>query len=227
MLSRVLHIFDVDAGFLDDEWLSGQMRLLVGLVTADEADRRARVPQSWQGYEDALALRLDQLIAEMQLRGLAPPQGLPRTTESIIWPAEGTRPLTEQVAMLAERAQQGHVGRIRLPRNDHELWACYKYSVLARNHQSYSRLGQQVAARAVPLDRLWRDLVNAARVAPGRGGILNALQHMWGYVSKYALGLPDGGDLRPMLVEIQRLAAAHDVGYLLNSTALGELMVWL
>ncbi len=226
-MNRAPHIFDVDAGFLDDEWLSAQMRLLVGLVTADEAVRRARVPPGWQGYQDALALRLDQLIAEMRLRGLATPQGLPRTTESIIWPAEGTRPLADQVAMLAERAREGHVGRIRLPRNDHELWACYKYSVLARNHQSYSRLGQQVAARAVPVDRLWRELVNATRVAPGPGGILNALQHMWGYVSRYALGLPDGGEMQPMLMEIQRLAAAHNVSYLLNSTALGELMVWL
>lgn len=226
-MTRTLDIFDVDAGFLDDEWLSGQMRLLVGLVTADEVNRRTRLPACWQGYEDALALRLEQLIAEMQLRGLAVPQALPRTPESIIWPAQGTRPLDQQVALLSERAAEGHRGRIRLPRNDHELWACYKYSVLARNHQSYSRIGRRVAERSVPYDQLWRELVNAARVPPLTGGLRNALQHMWGYVSKYALSPPREDALKPMLEEIQRLSATHDVSYLANSTALGELMVWL
>ena len=144
-MTRTPDIFDIDPGFLDDAWLAAQMRLLVGLVTADDATQRQRIPVCWQGHEDALRLRLNQLIAEMQLRGLATPEPVRLTEESIIWPVNGTRPLAEQVAAVAARAEAGQPGRIRLPRNDHELWACYKYSVLARNHQAYSRIGQQVA----------------------------------------------------------------------------------
>ena len=225
-MSLSLDIFDVDAGFLDDEWLAAQMRLLVGLVATEDAGLRARIPVCWQAHQDALVLRLEQLIEEMRLRGLATPQGLPRTAESVIWPVAGTRTLAEQLAQLADRAACGHRGRIALPRNDHELWACYKYSVLARNHQSYARLGQLVAARAIPVDRLWRELVNAIRVPPAEGGLRNALQHMWGYVSRYTSGLPEATGLRALLIEIQRLSAAHEERYLLNSTALGELMVW-
>lgn len=228
MGSTGTRVFDIDAGLLDDELLAAQMRFLVGLVGAGrKLGAETPAPPGWQGHEDALALRLNQIQEESALRGGATPGRVPVTLESVIWPVPAASDIQAQVATVRERAAQGRVGRIRLPRNDHELWASYKYSVLARNYRAYQSFGQRVAVRSIPLDELWLSMVSASRVAPLTGGIRNALQHMWGYVSAYSSVSPQSDDLSALAQEIQRQAAAHQVSYLLNSTALGELRAWL
>ncbi|WP_166269661.1 DUF1722 domain-containing protein [Marinobacter caseinilyticus] len=222
-------VFDIDAGFLDDELLAEQMRLLAGLVNARSRANNAdsRVPIHWQGHEDALAMRLNHVIEEMRLRGHANPGSVPLTSEAMLWPSLDAGALQAQLACVSARAADNKRGRIRLPRNDHELWASYKYSILARNSQSYQTFGQRVAVRSVPIEQLWLSMVNASRVAPSRGGIQNALQHMWGYVSSQSTLNPQTEDLAGLAKELQALAANHQVSYLLNSTALGELRSWL
>lgn len=228
MSSNGLGVFDIDAGLLDDELLASQMRFLVGLVGAGRnLGAQTAAPAGWQGHEDALALRLNQVQEESALRGGAIPGRVPVTPESVIWPIPRAASLEAQLAMIRDRADQGRVGRIRLPRNDHELWASYKYSVLARNYRAYQSFGQRVAARRIPLEELWLSMVSASRVAPLPGGIRNALQHMWGYVSGHSAMSPQTEDLPALAREIQQQAAAHKVSYLLNSTALGELRAWL
>lgn len=221
-------LFDVDAGLLDDELLAEQMRLLTGLISQDRsAGVNPRMPALWQGHEDALALRLNQLMTEMVLRGKAIPGYVAVTPESLLWPALDPRSLAAQLEVIGDRAGAGKPGRIRVPRNDHELWATYKYSVLARNTRAYQNFGQRVASRSLPLEMLWASMINATRVAPSPGGIRNALQHMWGYVSGHASVNPQTDDLAGLANHIQALAAEHQVSYLLNSTALAELRVWL
>lgn len=221
-------LFEVDAGLLDDDLLAEQMRLLVGLVSQDRrAGLNSRIPALWQGHEDALALRLNQLIAEMTLRGQATPGPVAVTTESLLWPALDPVSLNGQLGVIRARAEAGKPGRIRLPRNDHELWATYKYSVLARNTRAYQNFGQRVASRSVTVEALWASMINATRVAPSQGGVRNALQHMWGYVSGHATINPQTDDLAGLAEHIQTLAANYQVSYLLNSTALSELGVWL
>lgn len=227
-MSQTKMIYDLDAGFLDDELLAGQMRLLVGLVSTDRAKSAStRLPQRWQGHEDALTLRLNQLIGEMILRGLAVPGDVSVTDEAILWPPLEREALMAQLDELKERASRGLKGRIRLPRNDHELWASYKYSVLARNRQAYERFGQRVAARNIPLEELWLTLVNVTRVAPPATGVRNALQHMWGYISAHSSLSPQIEDMPRLALDIQQQARRHDVSYLTYSTALGELAAWL
>ncbi|MAL97203.1 DUF1722 domain-containing protein [Hydrocarboniclastica marina] len=216
-------VYDVDPGFLDDHRLAAQMRLLVGLVTSRSRPHPEHYPTVWVGYEDALSLRLNQTIGELRLRGLATPEPVALTDESILWPALDRDRLRQQLQDVAA----GPPGRIRLPRNDHELWATYKYAVLARNQNSYSRIGQRVAARSFPLEQLWPSLINATHVPPQEEGLRNALQHMWGYVSRHSTVNPQGGSLPDLLREVQQLAVAHEVSYLLNSTALGEFAAWL
>lgn len=221
-------IFDLDAGFLDDELLAAQMRLLVGLVSTDRGRSAGdRLPAVWQGHEDALTLRLNQLMGEMILRGQAVPGQVEVTGEAIIWPPLEATGLTGEIRYLTDRAAAGKRGRIRLPRNDHELWATYKYSLLARNRQAYQSFGRRVAARTATVEGMWLALVNASRVAPPEGGIRNSLQHMWGYVSDYSQLSPQMDDLDALAADIQQLALRHEVSYLLNSTALGELRAWL
>lgn len=216
-------IYDLDPGFLDDNRLAAQMRLLVGLVTAKAQPQAEHFPHDWVGHEDALALRLNHIIGELKLRGIATPEPVELTQDSIVWPVLDSARLAQQLRELGS----GPAGRIRLPRNDHELWASYKYAVLARNQRSYSRIGQRVTARALPYDQLWLTMISATHVPPGEAGLRNALQHMWGYVSKYSSLNPQSCSLEVLLQEVQERAAAHEVSYLLNSTALGEFSAWL
>lgn len=216
-------IFDVDPGFLDDARLSAQMRLIMGLVTSEQQQAPGHYPAAWLGHEDALALRLNQIISELRLRGLVAPGPVTLTGESILWPVLDRERLSQQLQSLAD----GPPGRIRLPRNDHELWASYKYSVLARNQRSYSALGRQVTARTLPYEQLWLVLINISRVPPTEAGLRNALQHLWGYASRHSSLNPQLGSLRDLLKEIQELSATHEISYLRNSTALGEFSGWL
>lgn len=216
-------VFDLDPGFIDDVRLAAQMRLLVGLVTSRVQQQLEHFPADWIGHEDALALRLNHIIGELRLRGVATPEPVELTAESVVWPVLEPARLNQQLKELAA----GPAGRIRLPRNDHELWASYKYAVLARNQRSYSRIGQRVTARALPYEKLWLTLINATHVPPTEAGLRNALQHMWGYVSKHSTVNPQSGSLVELLREVQERAAAHQVSYLLNSTALGEFRAWL
>ena len=68
------------------------------------------------------------------------------------------------------------------------------------------------------------------RKPPTEGGIINALQHMWGHVS----GDGDAGDHETfmqnpskLLREIQHRAIEQREPYLMASTALGELQAWM
>ncbi|WP_152208529.1 hypothetical protein [Marinobacter changyiensis] len=221
-------VFDVDAGLLDDQLLAEQMRLVSGLLNADRAHPIARhAPLAWQGHEDALALKLNQLMEEMRLRGHAVPGNVPVTEEAILWPTLDAGALAEQLAYLTARLAQDQRGRIRLPKNDHELWATYKYSVLARNTKAYTAFGQRVASRSIPVNQLWLSMVSASRVAPAKAGLRNSFQHMWGYVSGHSKLSPQTEDLVSLALDIQTLAVTHEVPYLMNSTALGELRAWL
>lgn len=221
-------VFDVDAGLLDDELLAEQMRLVSGLLNADRVHQKgSHTPLSWQGHEDALALKLNQLMEEMRLRGHAVPGNVQVTEEAILWPVLDAGALAEQLAYVTARGAQDKRGRIRLPKNDHELWATYKYSVLARNNKAYTVFGQRVASRSIPVNQLWLSMVSASRVAPVKMGLRNSFQHMWGYVSAHSKLNPQTEDLASLALDIQTLAAKHQVSYLMNSTALGELRAWL
>ena len=224
MLNDVL---DLDAGFYDNDLLTEQMRWLSGLLVGGAKLDERRVPARWVGHEDALTLQLNLLMAEMRLRRIPTPEPLKTTAESILWPVQPAMPLSEQFALLSRRAADGKTGRIALPKGVHDLWACFKYSVLARNHQAYTRFGQRIATRAITFEVLLEEMVGACRVAPRAGGMRNAVQHMWGYVSRFSTRDPNQAAPADLLAEVQFHAMTNDVTYLRNSTALGELSAWL
>jgi uncharacterized protein YbgA (DUF1722 family) len=77
---------------------------------------------------------------------------------------------------------------------------------------------------------LARLLVETLRTPPSQGGLKNALQHMWGYVSDsyeesrepfHAWPLTD------LLARIQDLAFKYREPYLMESVALSEFVVWI
>ncbi len=218
------HILDIDAGFFDDTLLAEQMRLVSGLVGGSSKD--AKLPAHWVGHEGALVVRLNQLIAEMRLRKIATPDYQRVPAGAVIWPVRFSLPAAEQMAELARRAAQGKLGRISVPKSEHEIWARYKYSVMARNHVTYQTFGRLVAVRAFNFDELLLEMMHAQRVSPVEPDLRNAVQHMWGYVSAFSRLRPDTCGSAELLKELQEQAQLNKVLYLTNSTALGELALW-
>ena len=124
-------------------------------------------------------------------------------------------------------AQQPAEPRIPLPRNAQELWAQHKYSVLARSQRAYREYGPRVSKLRGRdgFDALATEFAHWLRERPGEGDLLNAVQHMWGYLDGPARR--QGGDARRMLAIIQQCAATQpQLGYLRSQTALTELAAW-
>jgi hypothetical protein len=168
----------------------------------------------------------------MNLRGYADITPVLTRSGKESWPdLERDEPIA-QLQMLADLYLEQEAGRIPLPVNAQQLWAQYKYSVLARNQALYRRTGKRVATfrRNDDFSDLAFQLAQAMRKPPTEGGIRNALEHMWGHVS-------DGGDATGpemlmknpgrLLREIQHRAIEKRESYLMASTALGELQAWM
>ncbi len=73
-------------------------------------------------------------------------------------------------------------------------------------------------------------LTETLRIIPEKGGVLNSLQHMWGHVS--AFSELSGNEIEvlefdDLIKEIQKLAYIAKDNYLIMSTALSELKVWV
>src|SRR5690606_18357046 len=123
-------------------------------------------------------------------------------------------------------------GRIPLPVNAHELWAHHKYSVLARDPQEYRRIGRAVANMGGNADfsSLAAELVDILRLVPATGRVVNALDHMWGYVASYASEEERRLSRRSpaqLLEAIAALVNRIQEPYLVRSTALSELAVFM
>lgn len=219
-----MRIWDLSPGYLDRGSLLGEHRELHGLLAVVGQGKRgyARHPETmrWRGHLGALRRRHDLLAAEMALRGYRDrtPVATGRTGS---WPAVYIDTPAGQIALLSGKYADREGGRIRLPRSNQELWAAHKYSVLARDEAAYRAIGRSVSRlrRGSALDDLALELVELLRRPAAGGPLDNAIRHMWGHVRQR--GVP------PSFALIQRLAIEQREPYLLGSTALSELAVWL
>ena len=73
------------------------------------------------------------------------------------------------------------------------------------------------------------NLTEMLRIRPSLGGTRNALQHMWGYVSGCSVSKPgfETWSLNKLLHETQRRVLESKEPYLMTSTALSELAIWI
>ncbi len=107
-----------------------------------------------------------------------------------------------------------------------------RYSVMARDPELYRTIGRRVARmkRGATFADLAAELVAILRRSPAAGRLANAVEHMWGYVSGAASreerrrAERSVGDL---LVTTRELALREPTVYLLQSTALSELAVFV
>jgi len=123
-------------------------------------------------------------------------------------------------------------GRIPLPKSKQELWAQHKYSVLAHDTKLYQTYGKLVVGLqgSELFSELSGEFTNILKTRPLPPRMLNALQHMWGYVSDYWSRSNKNITLEKaesMLFEIQGLSKKHNINYLLSSTSLSEMGAWI
>lgn len=231
-----MRIWDIDPGYLNRQSLLGEHRELHGIVSiiCNHKKGYSRHPETlrWVGHGWALRQRHELLLSEMTLRGFNHYSPVSMRANKGIWPLGFIDPPAAQFSILKKKYENSEQGRIALPTSAQQLWAQHKYSVLARDEALYKTIGRRVSGMKPNADfrSLADELIEILRVAPGKGGVRNALYHMWGYVS----GMYEGDataietwSSRRLLNEIRELSKRGRVEYILSSTALGELGVWV
>lgn len=231
-----MRIWDLHPGYLNRRSLLGEHRELHGMVSilVNRKKSYARHPETlrWMDLGWALNKRHQLLAAEMKLRGFNDKSPVRTRKNNGVWPDTFIDEPYVQIRLLREKYQNKEPGRIPLPQNAQQMWRQHKYAVMARGVPLYKKIGADVA-RMGPRDDfgdLARLLVETLRTPPPQGGLKNALQHMWGYVSDIYGGPRDAvgaWPLETLLARIQDLALSHRQPYLMESVALSELAVWI
>jgi len=230
-----MRIWDINPGYLNRQSLLGEHRELHGIVSIIENNKKgySNHPETlrWVGYPWALQQRHLLLSAEMRLRGFTDKTPVLIDGNTGVWPPTYIDEPFNQFHILETKYLTKQPGRISLPKNAQQLWSQHKYSILARNINLYREIGRDVAniKPNQEFSKLARVLTEQLRIQPLRGGMINALQHMWGYVSAHSsLSEVEFASWSPsrLLAEIQQLSLSNEVPYLSQSTALSELEVW-
>lgn len=229
-----MRIWDLNPGYLNRQSLLGEHRELHGIVSILVHGKKgyANHPetQRWLGYGWALRQRHRALACEMELRGYTDNSPVRTRAKKGRWPEHYIDAPEVQFRLLEQKYAGKDQGRIPIPKNTQALWRQHKYSVLARDPARYREIGRLIADREIDFDRLSKLLIDILRTPPSKGGIKNAVQHMWGHVSDH--GKDDKSEveswsLRRLLSNTQQRAMASKEPYLLGSTALSELMAWI
>lgn len=231
-----MRVWDISPGYLNRQSLLGEHRELHGIVSiiVNRKKGYAKHPETlrWAGYGWALKQRHRLLAAEMTLRGFTDRSPVFTRAKKGMWPETYVDQPFRQFQLLGSKYRNKSQGRIPLPKNAQQLWRHHKYSVLARDVNLYKKMGRDVSGVKPHHDfaELATFYTELLRQPPSIGGLRNALQHMWGYVSDFPHPLKGNiasWSLNRLLAEIQRRCMASENSYLMSSTALSELKVWI
>ncbi len=231
-----MRIWDLHPGYLNRQSLLGEHRELHGVVSIIVNHKKgySRHPETlrWMDFGWALNKRHQLLAAEMKLRGYHDKSPVRTRKNKGLWPDTFIDEPYVQIRLLKDKYRDKEPGRIPLPQNARQMWRQHKYAVMARDVPLYKRIGADVACMGSGDDfsSLARLLVETLRTPPSRGGLKNALQHMWGYVSdRYEESREPVNDwsMSVLLARIQNMALRDRQPYLMDSVALSELAVWI
>ncbi len=231
-----MRIWDVSPGYLNRQSLLGEHRELHGIVSIITNNRKgySKHPETlrWSGYGWALTARHKLLAAEMALRKFNERSPVSMNGNEGLWPPVCIDDPVKQFDILAKKYIEKEKGRILLPQTAQQLWSHHKYSILARDVVLYKEIGRTVAGMSPGDDfsSLFNLLTKKLQCAPSAGGIRNAIQHMWGHVAEHypdSRGLVSTLSLHELFDNMQKLAVKINEPYLMNSTALSELKIWL
>ena len=229
-----MRIWDISPGYLNRQSLLGEHRELHAIVSivVNGKTGYSRHPETlrWTEFGWALRMRHRQLACEMALRGYTDRSPVTINTRENEWPGIFVDNPFTQLQLLKEKYTDRENGRIPLPENPQQFWSHHKYSVLARNQNIYKKIGRSVAGNSISFSRMSEIFTLMLREKPSSGGIRNAVQHMWGYVSvkqEDSEAVIGHWSIRRLLLEIQKRAMCDGSDYIRFSTALSDLMVWL
>jgi uncharacterized protein YbgA (DUF1722 family) len=231
-----VRVWDLNPGYLNRQSLLGEHRELHAIVSIIKHNKKgySRHPETlrWQGFGWALSQRHKLLAAEMNLRGYMDRTPVLLKTQPQKWPDVFVDAPATQFSILAGKYKNKEQGRIPLPKNVQQLWAQHQYSVMARDEAEYKYLGGWVASRKTGkgVDNIYPELVSLLRCPPAEGNLRETIRHMQDYVRAYLSSSEtaiERDSTRDILKQIQRLAFLHDIVYLKESTALGELQAWI
>ncbi len=236
VLRRKMRIWDINPGYLNNRSLLGEHRELHGIVSIMINNKKgySRHPETlrWLDYGWALTIRHDLLVSEMRLRGFNEKTPVNMERNEGLWPSVYIDNPHTQFKILTEKYKKKDEGRIRLPKTPQELWRHHKYSIMARDVGMYKKIGSYVAGIRPREDfsDLSQRVTEKLRCTPSPGGITNAVQHMWGYVKKHYSGSKkqiSTWSVYDFLDNTQKIAVKINEPYLMSSTALSELKIWL
>ncbi|MFO7752191.1 MAG: DUF1722 domain-containing protein [Desulfobacteraceae bacterium] len=229
-----MRIWDINPGYLNRGSLLGEHRELHGIVSVlvNKKKGYSKHPETirWAGRGWALRMRHKQLSCEMALRGFREKSPVKTRSGKGKWPDGYIDGPEQQFMLLGQKYADKEKGRIPLPGNIQQLWSHHKYSVLARDPNLYKEIGVKVSGNRIAFGDLALILTESLRRQPAENRIRNAVQHMWGYVPQGFQGARKdtaSWGVRKLLLETQRIAMAAGISYIISSTALSELMVWL
>ncbi|MBF0227368.1 MAG: DUF1722 domain-containing protein [Desulfobacterales bacterium] len=223
-----MKIWDIHAGYLNSQSLIAEhleIHRIASIIDKKDYLQDAETIH-WINHSWALKQRHNQLAYEMELRGFIDKSPMNIIcSDKEVWPKTYIEEPCHQFQSLKEKYANQENGRIALPINEQQLWSHHKYSVLARDPNIYKKIGRDIATMKINFSELAILLIEILRIPPKEGGIRNALQHMWGYVSDEYSKDVNLWSLHKLLQEIQKRSIKNS--YITNSTALSELMVWL
>lgn len=231
-----MRVWDVPAGYLNRGSLLGEHREIHGIASILANGKRgySRHPETlrWVRCEHGLVQRHLQLVAEMRLRGYRHESPMVLDVAARRWPNVFVTAPADQFALLRAKYRGLQNGRIRLPRATQELWRQHKYSVMARDPELYRTLGRRVSRlrQMTGFRELTAELVAILRTPPTVRRAFNAIEHMWGHVSRYAVaGERRSAPAEPWLLlhRTQQLATEVKEAFVCESTALSELAIYL
>jgi hypothetical protein len=229
-----MRIWDINPGYLNRQSLLGEHRELHAIVAIIVNNKRgyANHPETlrWAPHRWAITMRHRLLAAEMALRGYTDRSPVDLPGDVGVWPTSYVDAPGDQFSILEAKYLDKEPGRIPLPVTTQQLWRQHKYSVLARDVPAYKTLGKTISKLRDKqrFSEIALRLVQLLQQKPTVGGIRNAVQHMWGYVSKQnpvPSQVVQSWLLSEFLDQIQQRASVNS--YIMASTALSELHVWI
>ena len=231
-----MRVWDVAAGYLNRGSLLGEHREIHGIAAILSHGMRgySRHPETlrWTRCEHGLLQRHLLLVAEMRLRGYRHESPMALHAAARCWPRTFVTAPADQFGLLRTKYRGLQNGRIQLPRTSQELWSQHKYSVMARDPELYRTLGRRVAKlrQMAGFRELSMELVAILRSPPSVRRAVNAVEHMWGHVSRHvppAERRLASADAWLLLQKTQQVSMQVQEPFVCGSTALSELAVYL
>ena len=226
-------IWDINPGYLNNRSLLGEhveIHKIFSMINKNKVEQYKI--KKWKKYRWALMKRHDIIVSEMKIRGFNHYSPIFSDINIFKWPKEYLVSPRKQFDILKEKYKMKDRGRIPIPISAQNLWAHHKYSIMARDYNEYKRIGRYLSNVRPNNDskRFYIELIELMRNVPRSKGILNAIEHMWGYISDEEVNKKikiDSLDLSIILDEIKKIAYRKNEKYIIESTALSDLYVWI